>query len=103
MLPLLVVFICIGGRGRNVIMGEFLGEGSADVVLTRGGLITAGEWRISSSTVGSSLDSDSGSESLGSDGSMSNSCTSGFGSPRYGENARLSYSSPCHRPSCRTT
>ena len=103
MLPLLVAFVCIGGKGRNVIRGKLLGEGSADVVLTRGGLITAGEWRISSLTVGSSLDSDSGSELLGSDGSTSNSCTSGFGSPRYGENARLSYSNPCHHPSCRTT
>ena len=43
MLPLLVVFICIGGRGRNVTTGEFLGKVSADVVLARGRLTTAGE------------------------------------------------------------
>ena len=43
MLPLLVAFICIGGKGRNVIRGEFLGESSVDAVLARGGLTTAGE------------------------------------------------------------
>ena len=53
--------------------------------------------------MGSSSDSDPDSELLGSDGSTSNSCTSGFGSPRYGENACLSYNNPCHRPSYRTT
>ena len=103
MLLLLVAFVCTGGMGRSVIRGEFLGEGSADVALTRGALTTAGEWQISLSMVGSSSVSDPVSDSLDSDGSMSYSCTSGFGSPRYGENARLSYNSPCHRPSCRTT
>ena len=40
---MLVVFVCIGGRGQNVIMGEFLDEGSVGVVLARGRLTTAGE------------------------------------------------------------
>ena len=43
MLPLLVVFVCIGGKGRNMIRGELLGEGSTDVVLARGRLTIAGE------------------------------------------------------------
>ena len=43
MLLLLVAFFCIVGRGRSVTRGEFLDEGSVDVVLTRGMLITADE------------------------------------------------------------
>ena len=88
-----------------MIRGEFLGEGSADVVLMRGALITAGEWRISWLTVVSSSGSVPSdlSDLLGSDGLMSYSYTLGFRSPRYGEKACLLYSSLCHHPLCKTT